>query len=130
MSVRLIALAVFLVVGTVVYIFYFVVFVVVFLTLCVLAVAWAWNRTTEGHHYHWEANGRPTLAARLDARFRGAPVGRWDDDADVMAHYPRLLEQRRKDAEEAAARALEHEPGTGGQDEARPTLTAVEDVAS
>ena len=80
-----------------------------------LAMAASWNRTTEGHRHHWQANGRPTVQARMAARYQGTPPGHWDTDAAVMAHYPHILAARQDlAAREAAA--------------ARAALAAVEEV--
>jgi hypothetical protein len=63
-----------LAVGGVAFITHPVLTVLVVIVALAAAAAWAWNRTTIGHRELW-ANERPTWAAWLGARFRGAPIG-------------------------------------------------------
>lgn len=98
------ALAIFLVVFTIAFYLHPILTTLVFIGLIAAAVAWAWDRTTEGHHYSWLHRGS-TFTERLHARFRGAPVGHWDNDGTVMAHYPHVVAERARRAREAAAAA-------------------------
>lgn len=114
----IVALIVFVAVGTVAYLLWPVASAVVYVAVLAVGVGWAWDTRTEGDSYSWEARGS-TLGQRLAARWRRrAPVGLWDDDEVVMAHYPHVVAARARAAQEAAGLLVE--PGTGQDDGTSP----------